>query len=335
MDPRQPRPLRAIFREHPNNAEALALDVRLFGNFQRPGAFGLAFNVPSATVKFRADPGENPWTGEPIPSSIIGDGIAVLNLRGPIEHHSHWYWDSFEDLTIAIECALKHNDVRKVVLCIDSPGGVAAGMNETHAEIRRLQRVYSKDVIAYLNQMACSAAYHVASSCSEVWMPGEGVAGSVGVILCTVDETEALDKAGVKVRYVVTGKRKADLHPGQPVTDDVLRVAQEKVDLLGGMFFSAVGAARGMSADRVEGYQAAVFVGQQAIDAKLADGLASWSKFLSLVRSTTSAGPATTKRAEAIARGTKGGKARAEKLTPKRRTSIAKTAARARWSRHA
>lgn len=325
---RPERPQRAIFREGPNAAEALALDLRMFGNLQRPGAFGLAFNVPRATIAFRPEPAENPWTGEPVPSSIIGDGIAVLDLRGPIEHRSSWYWDSFEDLTIAIEAALAHSEVRKVVLCIDSPGGVAAGMGETHNEIRRLQKGYGKEVVAYLNQMACSAAYHVASACAEIWMPAEGVAGSIGVILCTIDETVALEKAGVAVRYVTTGARKADLHPGAPVTDEVLKVAQAKVDLLGDMFFEAVGSARDLSPATVKGYQAAVFVGQEAVDAGLADGLASWSKFLSLVRATA---PAKDPAAVALGRrgGLVGGRACAEKMTPKQRFARASKAGKA------
>ncbi len=206
-------------------------------------------------------------------------------------------------------------------------------MGETHAEIRRLQRVTGKGIVAYLNQMACSAAYHVASACSEIWMPAEGVAGSVGVILCTVDETAALEKAGVAVRYVVTGKRKADLHPGQPVTDDVIKVAQEKVDLLGSMFFNAVGSARGISASRVEGYQAGVFVGQQAKDARLVDEIGSWGQFLALVRKATPDAP--TKDPIAVARGRAGGKARAEKLGPRARSKIAKMGAAARWKAHA
>jgi ClpP class serine protease len=212
-------------------------------------------------------------------------------------------------------------------------------MGETHAEIRRLQRVYQKDAVAYLNQMACSAAYHVASACSEIWLPSEGVAGSVGVILCTIDETEALEKAGMRVRYVVTGKRKADLHPGAPVTDDVLAVAQAKVDLLGQMFFEAVAESRDISPAKVEGYQAGVFVGQQVIDADLADGIAPWARFLDLTRASIRSGdnaialPPKNPAAQALAAlgAAKGGHATAKKYTPEQRSRRAKKAAKARW----
>lgn len=273
------RPRRAVWRANPNASEALAMDMRLFGNLRQPAAFGLEFDVP-APVFFD-------------PATILDGGIAVLNLQGPIDHHSSWYWSSYEDLGQHIECALKHDDVRAVVLKVDSPGGVASGMNEAHRKIRRLQAKYGKQVLAYVDETACSAAYHIASACSEIWGPESAQIGSVGVILCTVDETEALEKAGVRVRYVVTGKRKADLHPGQPVTDDVLRVAQEKVDEHGAMFFESVGKARGhagLDAKKVESLQAGVFLGKDAMKIGLSDGVKSYGGFLRILRASLDGG---------------------------------------------
>lgn len=336
-------PVRAAFRERPNAAEMLALDRWMFSglgapdawNLVRGDAFALVFDVPRAQIEFRPEAGED-WYGE-VPSSILDGGIAVLDLFGPIDHHSCWYWNNYEDLTCEVEAALAHADVRKVVLRIDSPGGIAAGMNEAHKAIRRLSKQYGKDVIAYVDEQACSAAYHIASACSEIWMPESAQVGSVGVILCTVDETEALEKAGLRIRYVVTGKRKADLHPGAPVTDEVLRVAQQKVDYAGSLFFDAVAAARGLTPEKVRGYEAAVFCGQDAIKAGYADGLASWDRFLSLVRATVDDAegvpPAKNAAAQALGRlgASKGGRATAEKYSPEQRSRRAKKAAKARW----
>ncbi len=339
---RQRPPLRAAFREQPNGAEALALDMSLFGNLQRPGLFGLHFDVPRCGLKFLAEPGENPW-GDLIPSSIIDGGISVLDLRGPIEHHSCYYWNNYEDLAAEIEKSCAHADVKRTVLCIDSPGGVCAGMQEAHKEIRRIAKVYGKPILAYVSEQACSAAYCIASACSEIWMPDAGQVGSVGVILCTIDETEALEKAGLKIRYVVTGKRKADMHPGSPITDEVLRIAQEKVDYSGRLFFAAVGAARGISAAKVEGYQAAVFCGAAAVKAGLADGIASWPKFNSLVRdsigpnakpvATVPADVSAAARALGAGSASRAGRASSDAMTILQRKKRARKAADARWGK--
>lgn len=278
------RPKRAPFRETPT-AEALAIDRWSFGaalgvgprdvQIVKPGAFGLMFEVPPACM-FE-------------PDCVSPEGIAVLPVRGPLEHHPSWCWASYDDIAAEVQAALECEQVKALVLRIDSPGGVAAGMGQAHRAIRRMQRETGKLVFAYVDEMACSAAYNVASACAEIWMPREAVVGSIGVILCTVDESEALEKAGVRVRYVVTGDRKADLHPGAPVTDEVLDVAQGKVDELGRHFFRAVGKARGTTPQAVRGLQAAVFQGQSAVDVGLADGVSDWPAFLDTLRAALSA----------------------------------------------
>ncbi len=281
-----PRPARAIFRE--DNARAtLAMDpggsgviagIRK-GSPPQPGAFGY-FDCPPP-VCF-------------VPEEVC-DGVAVLAVTGPLEHHQSWLWTSYEALVAQIERAVTHGDVRALILKIDSPGGVAAGMGEAHKAIRALSKKYGIPIYAYADEMACSAAYHLASACAEVWTSEAGVLGSVGVILCTIDETKALEKAGVAVRYVVTGARKADMHPGQPVTDDVLDVAQAKVDYLGALFFKAVAKARGLAPKAVEGLQAAVFHGPAAVAAGLADGVAGWDAFFQYVKDSVRATTVTPK----------------------------------------
>lgn len=276
--------------------EALAIDPGaggliasvLRGQQPSPQAFGFYYDVPG------------PLAFDP---EAIEEGVAVLCVQGPLEHHDSgggWGPHNYEALTCQIECALEHAEVRALVLKIDSPGGVAAGMGAAHRRIRDLMKAYSKPVYAFADEMACSAAYHLASACREVWGDEASHLGSVGVILCTVDETAALDKAGVKIRYLVTGARKADLHPGQPVTDEALSVAQAKVDKLGRQFFRAVAHARGKAPGgkrlagpaAVRALQAGVFVGNDAVAAGLADGIASWPKFLGYVKAAVRMGQA-------------------------------------------
>lgn len=281
------RPRSAVFRQSPIMGEALALDPGgggllasvLAGDQPNPKAFGFWANVPQ------------PMEFDP---EAISDGIAVFCVDGPIEHHDYGWWCSYEAIYREIECALKCAEVRAVVLKIDSPGGVAAGMGENHRAIRRLQKQYGKDVYAFADEMACSAAYNLASSCREIWTTPEGHVGSVGVILCTVDETKRLEKEGTAVRYLVTGARKADLHPGTAVTDDVVKAAQAKVDKLGRHFFRSVSHARAHAGldtpEKVSALQANVFVGKDAQKVGLVDGIESWEGFLKLVKRATDPG---------------------------------------------
>lgn len=268
---------RQAFRGHVGHGEAFALDPQGSGLIARavrgeqpaPHAFGFFCEIPPP-LEYKPD--------------AVRDGLAVLDLRGPLEHHASWLWHSYSDLLAQAERAFADQQVELLVLRIDSPGGVCAGMGEAHKELRRLRALYDKPLLCYVDQMACSAAYCVASACDEIWTPNEAQLGSIGVILCTVDETGALEQAGVRVRYVVTGARKADLHPGSAVTDEVLRVAQSKVDYIGTLFFDAVAQSRGMSAPAVSALQANVFHGLEAVEIGLADEIASWNEFLDLAK---------------------------------------------------
>jgi ClpP class serine protease len=267
------------FRAQLIPGEALAID---------PGASGLIAAAirgqppsPAAFGFFADFPGPLTFDAE-----AMTDGIAVLCLKGPIAHHAPskradeaYSWHSYEALAREVECAMV-GGARAVVLKVDSPGGVAAGMGEAHKALRRLSTKHDVPLYGFSDEMACSAAYHLISACREVWTTPAGHLGSVGVILCTEDITEY----------------KADLHPGQPVTDDVLARAQSKVDILAGQFFRRVARSRGQSPcgaklsdpRAVAALQAGVYIGKDAVKAGLADGVASWNDFLAYIKSAVS-----------------------------------------------
>lgn len=284
---------RRAFRSVATLGEALAIDPgaggllasAISGRQPSPQAFGFMYDVPP------------PLAFDP---EATEDGIAVLELSGPIEHHDSGWCHSYEALAWQAERAMQAGDVRAVVLKIDSPGGVAAGMGEAHKALRILSAKYGKPLYGFADEMACSAAYHLISACREVWTTPAGHIGSVGVILCTVDESKRLEAQGIAVRYLVTGRRKADLHPGTVVTDEVADVAQAKVDKLGRQFFRRVARSRGQAPggsalstpEAVRDLQAAVFVGDDAVGAGLADGVASWARFMRLVKGAVMSGAA-------------------------------------------
>jgi ClpP class serine protease len=218
------------------------------------------------------------------PKAVDPYGIASMLVEGPLEHRASW-WASYDAIEEQVEAALACPQVTAVALKIDSPGGVAAGMGQCHRRLIKLQKQYSKLITAYVDELACSAAYNLAAACrGGIWLAREATVGSIGVILCTVDESARLERDGVAVRYVVTGRRKADLHPGSPVTDEVLSVAQAKVDELGGHFFRAMARARSTSPEAIEELEAAVFSGASAVRVGLADGVADWDSFLGTLR---------------------------------------------------
>src|SRR4051812_16514999 len=63
------------------------------------------------------------------------DGIAVVSIRGPLMHHSHYWCDSYDAIKERVLEALSSSP-RAIVLSIDSPGGLVSGCFDTANEIR-------------------------------------------------------------------------------------------------------------------------------------------------------------------------------------------------------
>lgn len=210
--------------------------------------------------------------------------IAVVGIAGPLEHHASWLWDSYDSIVDRVAAALE-SEASVVVLRIDSPGGDANGATEASRTIRRMADAAGKPLYAYVDESCYSAAYELAVACDEIWLPETGGCGSIGVIATLVDRTKALDKAGVRVALVTTGKRKADTYPDRELTKDVLETVQARVDELGEVFFGLVSERRGMSVAAVKALEAGCFSGPRAVEAGLADGVAGWAEFVSVCAS--------------------------------------------------
>lgn len=211
-------------------------------------------------------------------------GVYVIDIHGPLEHHEHVYFASFENVSRITCKALERSDVSAVVWRIDSPGGVANGMGAASRELRMHADKLGKKIYAYADEQICSAAYGLACAADEIWGPPTSEIGSVGVILPIVDQTRANEEAGLTVELLVTGERKGDGHPDKPLDDATREALQTRVDAIGEDFFELVSEARGMSVDAVRALQAGVFMGADAVDVGLADGVALWSEFLELVK---------------------------------------------------
>lgn len=215
-------------------------------------------------------------------SNRVEDGIGILTVYGPLDHHASGAFDNYDSIIERYEELLEDEDVQAVVFAFDSPGGDAYGMIEARRSILKLRE--QKPTYAYSNESCFSAAYGLASACEEIWLPSTGGAGSVGVVRPMKDESEAYKRAGVKMFYVSTPPGKALGRPGLPVDDKTLARIQAEVDQFGDIFFKGVSKARGISINAIHELQANVFHGKRAVKAGLADGVAGWGEFLDMIR---------------------------------------------------
>lgn len=226
---------------------------------------------------------------DPIVENYMVNGACVVTVRGPIDHHDNGCGESYEAILARFREALEA-DCPSVVLCLDSPGGVVSGLNQCVADMRRAKKASGKPVYVYVNEMACSAAYALATAGDEIILPPSGVVGSIGVISLMMDETGLDEKLGLKFATITSGARKADGHPHTPISDAAVSAEQERVNKLAAQFFAVVARSRPLSPENVKSQQAAIYLGQDAVRAGLADEVLGWEALLIAVAQTHGTG---------------------------------------------
>lgn len=179
---------------------------------------------------------------------------------------------SYETLRTQLRQAVADPLVERIVLDIDSPGGSATGAFELAADLRAMS--LQKPITGIVNFSAYSGGYLIAAACTDLVLSRTSGLGSIGVIAKHMDRSAMLEQAGIKVTTVYAGAHKNDLSSTEPLTEQSMKVLQELVHEGYEMFVNAVAEYRELNVAAVRATEAGVFTGQAAIDAGLADSLA-------------------------------------------------------------
>lgn len=219
-----------------------------------------------------------PLANEPKPYDII-DGVAVLPIEGVVAKRANMFMQisggaSMQLIERDLRAALADPAVHSVILSIDSPGGTVDG-TQTLANAVRAGREL-KPIVTLASGTMASAAYWIGSAASAVYIADATTnVGSIGVVAKHMDISAAEKAAGVKTTEIYAGKFKRIASQYEPLSQDGRQSIQDAVDYTYALFVDAVAQQRGVSTDKVlqDMADGRVFIGQQAIDAGLVDGV--------------------------------------------------------------
>lgn len=223
--------------------------------------------------------------GQREPTYANRGGVAHIPIIGSLVNRGAWIGASsglvsYEGIRTQIMDAVSDTGVKSILLDINSPGGEAGGMFALANTIR--EAAGQKPVVAFVNDMAASAAYGIASQASQIVVSPSSVVGSIGVVLMHLDRSAELAAKGVKATLIHAGAHKVDGNPFGPLPEGVRADLQAEVDKIYGLFIQTVAEGRGrrLSAKAARATEARVFMGQDAIDRGLADGMASFDEVI-------------------------------------------------------
>lgn len=232
--------------------------------------------------RLQREPGAIWWdNGVEIPPNELIGRTCVVHVRGSLEHHHTEGSDSYEDIRCRVYEALCTEECDQVVLCLDTPGGVVAGLNETVFALRRMAREHGKPLIAFVDGLCASAGYALSCACQEFYLTASSITGSVGVISMVVSQARADKKAGIDVITITSGARKDDGHIHVPISADAVDAETTRVNQLAQQFFKIVSKARGLPVPKIQGLEAGIFLGKDAVKVGLADAVLSFEGLLS------------------------------------------------------
>ncbi len=158
-------------------------------------------------------------------------------------------------------------EITKILLDINSPGGVVNGAIECASTISKSR----KPVYAYVEGMGCSAAYLLASASKKILMSPASEAGSIGVQASWTNMEGFWSKLGIqKVYFHSKYSDKKNLSPG---TKEGKEAEQKLLDETWDLFAGAICKHRGITVEElVEKYgQGEVFLAKEASERGLVD----------------------------------------------------------------
>ncbi|HLS82630.1 MAG TPA: signal peptide peptidase SppA [Steroidobacter sp.] len=169
--------------------------------------------------------------------------------------------------------ALHDEDIKSIVLRIDSPGGSMFASEVIRREIDALRRA-GKPVIASMSSTAASGGYYIAMGADEIWASPSTLTGSIGVFAVFPTLERTLGKIGVTVDGVGTTPLAGALRIDRTMQDNAREVLQLSVEHAYRVFVGHVAQAREKSfeeADQVA--QGRVWAGVDAARHGLVDHL--------------------------------------------------------------
>ena len=241
--------------------------------------------------------------GKPLANEIktyeVIDGVAVLPIEGVMAKRANMFMQisggaSMEIVARELQSAVDDPTVHSIILSIDSPGGTVDGTQSLANAIAKAGSI--KPVVALASGTMASAAYWAGSAAQAVYIvDGTTAVGSIGVVATHRDMSGAEAQQGIKTTEVYAGQYKRIASAYEPLSKAGRQSIQDQVDYTYALFVGAVAQQRGVSEDKVlkDMADGRVFMGQQAIDAGLVDGVSTLGDLISKLNTDRASGQTT------------------------------------------
>ena len=199
------------------------------------------------------------------------DEIAIIYAQGDIESGEG-------DVNVIGEGSMRRSiieardneDVKAIVLRIDSPGGSALTSDLIWREIELAKKI--KPVVVSMGNYAASGGYYIACNASKIFAENNTITGSIGVFGILPNFSGLSTKMGIYSEQVNTHQNAGNYNPFAPIDEKFKAVTLEGVEKVYSTFVSHVAKGRKMTFAQVDAIaQGRVWTGSEALKLGLVD----------------------------------------------------------------
>lgn len=200
--------------------------------------------------------------------------VAVLRLQGMIAAGSGPGRLNDASLAPLIDMAFRRGKPDAVALVINSPGGSPVQSALIAARIRRLAVEHDIAVHAFVEDLAASGGYWLASAADDIHVDANSIVGSIGVISAGFGLQEFIARHGIERRVYTSGKSKSQLDPFRPENPEDVARLRALQDQIHQNFIAQVKSRRGDRLAQDETlFTGEFWLGSKAVDLGLADAI--------------------------------------------------------------
>ncbi len=218
------------------------------------------------------------------PTRVVHEGddeqIAIISLSGeilaedinndPLAFSSGVI--SAKRVVALLDQVLLQDEIKAVVLRINSPGGAVVASDEIYQKVKEVNA--KKPIIVSFGDVAASGGYYISSGASEIIANPATLTGSIGVIAQFPKYDELLAKVGVQMRTIKSGEFKDIGSPDREMTDSEKVIFQTMINESYDQFIGAIVKGRNMDEATVRRLaDGRIYTGKQAKENGLVDEL--------------------------------------------------------------
>lgn len=239
--------------------------VLLYGACLGAGLFQILTGKSGSQEKTRQIP--NIQSRSPAVAVVPVYGMITVGQDGPLSANGT------DRLIKRLKALAERNDVKAVVLRINSPGGSVGAVQEVYDEINRI-KASGKKVVVSMGDVAASGGYYISAAADRIFANPGTLTGSIGVIFELSNVQELFKKIGVSMNPIKSSEHKDIGSPFREMTGAEKKIMQSIIDDAYGQFVNAIVQGRKMDKEKVVALaDGRIYSGAQAKQNGLVDEL--------------------------------------------------------------